>query len=1078
MRHRRFNAGRAMLAAAIATLGLAGASTAQAQSDQTNEADNASQQDQPLKIEYTRFYPDRMVDGDHTDKWGPRWSWPLKTFPDGWRMNWMSDLGDSYGLIYWPGETVKVRLEGGGGKAAIDRVTATNVVDDSTLSVNPRTGSKKMTALSDSKNVFQTASLDKAGIRCEIYKTDDVAPPEDGQRVGQKIVKKINLDPAPSEQQFALRFIWYGKIARQGEYDFRLESDDGSHLLIDGKQVVNNGGNHGMETAKSSATLDVGVHKFELRYWQGHGGKGLEFASNVPADGSAGRKWEIPIPESEKEKHLELYRVKAFRDGKEVTSRGLIVADPWSGMTAHGDPKGLIASKGKTFHEWSGGIVSPPTHMTFFFGSNRPFSNEVFPMRDRPWGQVTEYGLAELYDSSWPRTKHWEKLNNGKKIKVGGDQEKAFTSNGYKDPTLEWNPWWVYYAPGVSKWHGEWQWGPFSDMSIESFHPGNGSKMHRYEICYGDTKKYSAAYPNGLLYWQWYWNGLLRLHEQLTQYQRGDVTQPVSFTASDGWAANSLMFAMRRWIRYHQEVGMMRLFYRRNKLKNESNAWTKKYPSFGDFMWKQVDKTLAGDKTNDLTLMFGRKDLDTRGWALMSRAMRQSYENVTGKESTSFSGHFSALDFGPSDQLFRNFRPMNEVFFNKTMTWMDTGGDYGHYAVGNGNDYFHDLREYRGYGLIGALTGALFPETRYGYGYNVVNFEEDNPKGGNNGANMPGNKAWAERTIKYRYDRHHSLSFQKRVKFMDDGQSYRRFDLAERIPMYLDETGEFRGRGVANQGPWGPSRIEKWNTQVFLGAQAVEIPDRKRPLTGVMVIDSNNPEARENGNQFLTADHEFNGYIVSMMDELGIWAFTNPTMLDQVPEDMPRIYLPRKLDGEPVLMAKVNGQTITVPYTGEEMHKPSHAGFKKFVQKIRDAHQGQWPVQTTGGFVATAWQSSNGDYFVYVENPMSPKDKDSLDQPPKQYDDKPLLKELIKERPGRAHPHREGTIRVRLQEPMGEPIVIDMNGDNPDPHRLADDKVNAEGDTISFDLEWDRGDGRLFWIPAATAQNSRQARAE
>jgi len=1049
-------------------------------SSKQNNAGSDSKENQSLKIEYTPFYPDRMyVSASHEQnklekKWGQRWQWPLKTFPNDYRMDWMSDLGDSYGLVYVPGETVQLRIEGDSPQGRVDRIKATNVLDDSTLPVKRGTVSQELAAINAKKSdyIFQDKALKKRGIACDIYKTRGGGA-QQGKRVGEKIVNKISFDPAPRDNNVALRFTWYTRISRKGEYTFRLASDDGAHLLINDRQVLDNGGNHGMDGVKKSVTLAPGVYKFEVRCWQGGGGKGVEFAWNVPAPGSAWRQWEIPIPQSNEEKHLEVYRVKAFRDGEPVASRGLIVAKPWSKMTVGNDPNGVMTSS-RTLHEWSGGKANPYARMNFFFGKHQPFKNDMFPMRNRPWGDTGEMGLAEFYSWAEPRSKNWKKYNEGTYIKDDDDKERAFTSSGYKDRTLEWNPWWHYYARGVSKWEGGWQWGPFAQMSIENHVP----KDYAYDVCYSDIKKYSSAYPNGMLFWQWHWNGLLRYMKHYTKYGNRDGSpSPAALRCSDGWAANSLPGAIGRWINYQQEVGMMRLYHRRRQQLDKTNAWTNKYSSFGEFMKTMERNTLKQDnKANDFTMMFGRKDLDTKGFALLTRASVEAYENVTGKEATFFARNFSALDFDVSGSLFKNFRPLNDAFFSNLITWMDTAGDYGHQTRPNGNDYFEDLRHYRGFGLVGALTGALFPETRYGFGYNVVNWNED-PQDLNNGANMPGNKAWAERTIKYRYDNHHAEKFQNRVKFMDDGQSFRRFDLSERIPMYLDDNGQFRGRAIADQAGWGPSRIEKWNTQVFLGMQTAEIPDRKRPLGGVMVLDSNNPGPRENGNQFLT-DKDYVGYVTAIMDELGIWAFTNPTMLDKLPEDMPRIYAPRKLNGESVLMAKVNGKTVGVPYTGQEMHKPSHSGFQKFVRKVRNAYEGKWPVRTTGGFVATAWQSSNGDYFVYVENPMAPKNEAPLDEPPKQYDDKPLLKKLIKERPGRAHPHRKGTIRVRLQEPMNNPVVVDLNGDNPDPHRLADDKVNAEGDVVSFDLEWDRGDGRLFWIPAATAQESRQARTQ
>ena len=750
-------------------------------------------------------------------------------------------------------------------------------------------------------------------------------------------------------------------------------------------------------------------------------------------------------------------------------------------MTVHGDPDGLVSSRGRVFHEWHGGIVSPSTRMCLFYG-NHTYDDSVFPKRNRPWRDVGAHGLAEFYSPAWPRSGRWEELCGGTEVHTDRGVKRGFTSEGYKDPTLEWHPWWTYFSRGVSKWHGEWQWGPFCDMSIEN-HVAAG---YAYDVCYSDIKKYCAAYPNGLLFWQWQWPGLKRLHMHLVKFgERGAEGKPVVFACSDGWAANSLPFAMKRWLRYNQEVGMMALYYDRCRHQGRDTSWTDEYNAFGRFMAEQMADAIERDnKTNDFCLGFGRGDLDTKGIALLQRAAREAYEAVTGKPATFFTRSFSALDFHPSGMLYREFRPVNHPFFSNLLTWTDTGGDYAHYVVGQGNDFYHDLREYRAYGLNGAMTCALFPECRYGYGYNLSNFEQD-PRDLNNGAVMPGSRAWAERTIKRVYSAHHGEVYQRRLKYIDDGTSFRRFDLAERVPMYYRPDGSLVGRLVANTGAWVPSRIEQWNTQVLLGMQVMEIPDRTKPIGGVLILDSNNAEDRARSREFLT-DHPFAGYVVAIMDALGVWTFANPDVGPVIPPDVARIYLPRKDGGDQAfLIAEVAGRRVRVPYTGEEMHDPSHPHMQRFITEVKKAYPGGWPIRTSGGFVATAWESSNG-VFVYVENPVAPRragrqvqaigsvEASSSSQvsrpevPPAPYADEPVFKQFIANRPGICHPHRQGSVSVRMPGIEEEPAVIDLCGGSPDPMRLPDEAVRRDGEFITFDLEWARGDGRLYWIPVPT----------
>ena len=57
-------------------------------------------------------------------------------------------------------------------------------------------------------------------------------------------------------------------IAQAGAYTFRLLSDDGSQLWIDGQQVIDHDGVHGATTKDGDVTLTAGSHALEVRYFQ------------------------------------------------------------------------------------------------------------------------------------------------------------------------------------------------------------------------------------------------------------------------------------------------------------------------------------------------------------------------------------------------------------------------------------------------------------------------------------------------------------------------------------------------------------------------------------------------------------------------------------------------------------------------------------------------------------------------------------------------------------------------------------------------------------------------------------------
>jgi hypothetical protein len=66
---------------------------------------------------------------------------------------------------------------------------------------------------------------------------------------------------------------WLGalRVEDEADYTFRLESDDGSWLVIDGGTVIDNGGVHSPRSATGRAYLSAGVHSMAVRYFNSGG---------------------------------------------------------------------------------------------------------------------------------------------------------------------------------------------------------------------------------------------------------------------------------------------------------------------------------------------------------------------------------------------------------------------------------------------------------------------------------------------------------------------------------------------------------------------------------------------------------------------------------------------------------------------------------------------------------------------------------------------------------------------------------------------------------------------------------------
>lgn len=75
---------------------------------------------------------------------------------------------------------------------------------------------------------------------------------------------------------FAMQFAGFIQIDTAGKYTFSTQSDDGSKLYIDGKEVVDNDGNHGVLEETGSVELTAGRHAIRIDYYNNGGGFWLD----------------------------------------------------------------------------------------------------------------------------------------------------------------------------------------------------------------------------------------------------------------------------------------------------------------------------------------------------------------------------------------------------------------------------------------------------------------------------------------------------------------------------------------------------------------------------------------------------------------------------------------------------------------------------------------------------------------------------------------------------------------------------------------------------------------------------------
>ena len=123
------------------------------------------------------------------------------------------------------------------------------------------------------------------GLVCDFFnigqELSDFPDMKDQKAAKTWIDKEVNVDAGDgawpnTDLSDHFYFRWTGaiRIEKDGKYKFYTESDDGSRLFIDGKQVVDNGGLHGMEEQQGEVELTAGDHELKIEFFENAGDAG------------------------------------------------------------------------------------------------------------------------------------------------------------------------------------------------------------------------------------------------------------------------------------------------------------------------------------------------------------------------------------------------------------------------------------------------------------------------------------------------------------------------------------------------------------------------------------------------------------------------------------------------------------------------------------------------------------------------------------------------------------------------------------------------------------------------------------
>ncbi|MCW3087963.1 MAG: alpha-L-fucosidase [Sediminibacterium sp.] len=82
---------------------------------------------------------------------------------------------------------------------------------------------------------------------------------------------KVNTNVKQRSEKYGLVFEGYIRVDQTTGYTFYTNSDDGSILFIDGKEIVNNDGNHGAIEKEGRCLLEKGYHSIKIMYFDSGG---------------------------------------------------------------------------------------------------------------------------------------------------------------------------------------------------------------------------------------------------------------------------------------------------------------------------------------------------------------------------------------------------------------------------------------------------------------------------------------------------------------------------------------------------------------------------------------------------------------------------------------------------------------------------------------------------------------------------------------------------------------------------------------------------------------------------------------
>lgn len=203
-------------------------------------------------------------------------------------------------LICEPGETYYT-TDGSEPTPAGGKLYSGPVALDSSCTLKARTfKGDKSSLVFEYPLVYLSATKAKAkknGLSFSFYSDTEIRSITSVDDLTPERLKWTGVTSVPSLQKHEEQD-WYGyvfegwlKAPVSGVYTFKLDTDDGSQLLLDGHMVINNNYNVGNSISTGYVYLEEGLHDFRMPYFEGHYDEKVELGWMVP-----GTRAFAPVP--------------------------------------------------------------------------------------------------------------------------------------------------------------------------------------------------------------------------------------------------------------------------------------------------------------------------------------------------------------------------------------------------------------------------------------------------------------------------------------------------------------------------------------------------------------------------------------------------------------------------------------------------------------------------------------------------------------------------------------------------------------------------------------------------------------